>query len=140
MFFQDAKQEVPTVADSSVLATEENETLGFECEICNKQFLHAVSKSAHLKLAHKLDVSASPSLLSNISLPSHETFFKCKICSESFPSKALRNSHLKANHAGLDCHYCHKKFVFESNLRKHISLHRVGKVDSSKLSSLSRQI
>ena len=96
--------------------------------------MHAVSKSAHLTLAHKMDVSASPSLLSNISLPTNETLFKCKFCVESFPSKALKIVHLKGNHATLDCQHCHKKFVFESNLSKHLSAHRGGKLGRKKFS------
>ena len=50
--------------------------------------------------------------------------YSCKICGKHFKLAHHLSQHEKRHQEGeLECEYCHKKYVFASDLRKHVRIH-----------------
>ena len=106
----------------------ENCSKSFSCPICKKKYETKKTVNVHMK-THNKNFKCDccyRKFYYDKQLQNHiDNQYQCKLCPERFCKVALFRRHHNGhrNNKDLQCHLCQKKFLYEINLKRHISLH-----------------
>lgn len=111
----------------------------YECNLCDKHFVHKSSLVNHIRL-HSGErpyvcghcgktFTLSSNLRRHARYHSGDKPFECDNCGKRFTRKSDLNVHRRI-HTGerpYSCEICHRRFTYSSNLNSHIRIHTDGK-------------